>query len=224
MSPGLTSGMTIRCVCFDWGGVILKICRSWAQGCERAGLPVRGDPATPAWANVRRGASLEYQLGLLDDATYFRRISDACDGLYTPEECEAIHHAWLIEEYPGVAALIDDLHQAGVTTALLSNTNRAHWLRQFPMTSPSARPRFGAASMLRLRHASHLLGLAKPDAEIYVAFQRQTHFHAGEILFFDDLSENVAAAAMLGWSTLHVDHTGDTAMQMRRELEHRRVL
>lgn len=216
--------MTIRCVCFDWGGVILKICRSWAQGCERAGLAVRGDPATPAWANVRKGASLEYQLGHLDDAAYFRRISEACDGLYTPEECEAIHHAWLIEEYPGVAGLIDDLHTSGVTTALLSNTNRAHWLRQFPASGPGAWPRFGAASTLGLRHASHLLGLAKPDAAIYRAFERQTHFHAGEILFFDDLTENVSTALSLGWNTVQIDHTGDTADQMRRELQRRRVL
>jgi len=216
--------MTIRCVCFDWGGVILKICRSWAQGCERAGLSVRGDASTPAWANVRRGASLEYQLGRLEDAEYFRRISEACLGLYTPEECEAIHHAWLIEEYAGVAALIDDLHAAGVTTALLSNTNRAHWLRQFPVMKEGERTRFGAASKLRLRHASHLLGLAKPDAEIYRAFERQTHFHAGEILFFDDLDENVHAAAGQGWSTLRIDHTGDTAEQMRRCLMDRKVL
>lgn len=216
--------MTIRCVCFDWGGVILRICRSWAEGCQRAGLPVRGDPTTPAWANVRRGASHEYQLGLIDDAEYYRRISEAGGGVYTPAECEAIHHAWLIEEYPGVTRLIDDLHQQGVTTALLSNTNRAHWSRQFPVFDTPGRQRFASASTLKLRHASHLLGLAKPDDAIYKAFERHTHFHPREIVFFDDLPENIDTAAKVGWNTLRIDHTGDTASQMRAELARLRVL
>ncbi len=33
----------IRLVCFDLGGVVIRICRTWAEGCAAAGLEVR-DP------------------------------------------------------------------------------------------------------------------------------------------------------------------------------------
>lgn len=207
----------IRCVCFDWGGVLLRICRSWGEGCRAAGLPLRGDHGDKPFANERKGHSELYQLGHLDDAAFFSRVSEAMDGLYTPEEVERVHHAWLLEEYPGVQALIHDLHAAGLATGLLSNTNAAHWRRQFPL-QPSGRPRFAAASLLQHRHASHLLNLAKPGPEIYRAFEAHSHHTPREILFFDDLADNIAAAKALGWNAEQIDHTGDTAAQMRAHL------
>lgn len=209
---------TIRCVCFDWGGVLLKICRSWAEGCKHAGLPLRGDHGDKPFANERKGPAEEYQLGRLDDAGFFSRVSVAMGGLYTPAEVERVHHAWLIEEYPGVEALIHDLHGVrGLTTGLLSNTNAAHWRRQFPAMASVTGDlrRFGAASLLHHRHASHLLGLAKPGHEIYRAFELHAHLRPSEILFFDDLPDNIAAAKACGWNAEQVDHTGDTAAQMR---------
>ena len=32
---------TERTVCFDLGGVIVRICRSWEEGCHRAGVSLR---------------------------------------------------------------------------------------------------------------------------------------------------------------------------------------
>lgn len=214
----------IRCVCFDWGGVILRICRSWAEGCRAAGLPLRGDHGDKPFANERKGHSEAYQLGRLDDAAFFAHVSEAMGGLYTPDEVERVHHAWLLEEYPGVGGLIDRLNAApGVETALLSNTNAAHWRRQFPL-QPGGLRRFDAASRLGHRHASHLLGLAKPGVEIYRAFERLSHFSPGQILFFDDLADNIAAARACGWKAEQIDHMGDTAGQMLGHLVRHGVL
>jgi putative hydrolase of the HAD superfamily len=214
----------IRCVCFDWGGVILRICRSFGEGCRAAGLPLRGDLGDKPFANERKGHSEAYQLGHLDDDVYFSAIADAMGTLYSPAEVERVHHAWLIEEYPGVRTLIERLNETpGVSTALLSNTNAAHWRRQFPL-QPSGLPRFEAASLLHHRHASHLLGLAKPDAAIHRAFEHHTGFSPAEILFFDDLADNIAAARDCGWHAEQIDHTGDTATQMVAHLVRHGVL
>ena len=91
----------IRVVCFDWGGVILRICRSWAEGCEMAGLPVRGKTGSKKCMEARRRLSLRYQTGQMSDAAYFRAVAEACDGHYEPSEIEQIHHAWLIEDFKG---------------------------------------------------------------------------------------------------------------------------
>ena len=34
----------IKLVCFDLGGVVVRICQSWAEGCARAGVECRVTP------------------------------------------------------------------------------------------------------------------------------------------------------------------------------------
>lgn len=214
----------IRCVCFDWGGVILRICRSFGEGCRAAGLDLRGDLGDKPFANERKGHSEAYQLGQLRDEQYFANIAEAMGGLYTPAEIERVHHAWLLDEYPGVRELIERLNATpGLATALLSNTNAAHWRRQFPLAGREL-TRFAAASLLHHRHASHLLGLAKPHPSIYRAFEAHTGFRPGEILFFDDLADNIQAARACGWLAEQIDHTGDPAKQMSEFLDNHKVL
>jgi glucose-1-phosphatase len=213
----------IRLVCFDWGGVILRICRSWAEGCVRAGVPLREGVETPALKEQRRRASDDYQAGRIDGETFFQRLAAATGGLYTPDEVRLVHDAWMIEEYPGVAGLIDRLLAVrGVETALLSNTNQAHWARHIAEEGREAD--FPTVARLHHRHASHLLGLIKPDIAIYRALEQRTGVPGSRILFFDDLLDNIEAARRAGWHAEQIDHTGDTAAQIERHLIAYRVL
>jgi glucose-1-phosphatase len=212
----------VRVVCFDLGGVLVRICRSWDQACEQIGLPYRSPSllATES-ARMRRKAVVDrYQLGALSAGAYHEELSRALDGLYSALEVERIHDAWTLKEYPGALQLVRELNRlAGVTTACLSNTNAAHWRRLANEDGSSEYP-----SVLELEHrlASHLLGCAKPDAEIYA--RAQATFFAErpgapeQILFFDDLLENVEAARAQGWTAFQVDHEGDTVSQMRAHL------
>lgn len=206
-------------VCFDWGGVILKICRSWAEGCARAGVPLREEAVTPESMSLRKAAAHDYQVGAIGRDEFLSLISRATGGVYSPAEVKLIHDAWLIEEYAGVSALVDRLHATpGVRTALLSNTNACHWARGGDGLGRD----YPTAGRLHLRHASHLLRLAKPDEAIYRAFEleitRELRHAPARIVFFDDLEENIASAQACGWHAVRIDHTGDTAAQMTRAL------
>ena len=194
-----------RLVCFDLGGVIVRICRTWEEGCARAGLPLRGMERRDATRGLRAAAVLDFQTGRIDAAAFARRISEAIGGDYSPEEVLAVHRAWVIDEYPGVVETIDRLHGMGLDTAALSNTNEAHWaiIEGWP-----------ALRRIRRPHASHLMGLHKPDEAIYRAFERSVGFRGGEILFLDDLPENVDAARAVGWHARQIDPHGDTAAQI----------
>ncbi len=205
-------------VAFDWGGVILRHCRGWGEGCRAAGLPVHDEVLTPEHTARRRSLTQAFQRGELEESAFLHGLHEANDGRYTPDELTRIHDAWLLDEYEGVRAVIERLVATpGVETALLSNTNAAHWRRHLP--GPGGRaPDYPTAGLLRHRHASHLLGLAKPDEAIYLAFERATGFSGPEILYFDDLAENLAAPARLGWRCVHVDHAGDTARQIADSL------
>lgn len=213
----------VRCVCFDWGGVILRICRSFEEGVHRAGLDLRPGTDAAALKQQRHDLAQEYQIGRLSREDFLNRVSQAMNGVYSPAEFERIHDAWLIAEYAGVDRLVADLLDSpGVETAMLSNTNELHWRRQRP--DAAGLPHFPTAGRLKHRHASHLLGLAKPDASIYRAFERATGFTPGSILFFDDLVDNIDAARACGWYAEQIDHTGDTAAQMRDLLRRYGVL
>ncbi|MFN9972777.1 MAG: HAD-IA family hydrolase, partial [Phycisphaerae bacterium] len=164
-----------------------------------------------------------YQIGRLARDEFLASVSTAMNGVYSPVEFERIHDAWLIEEYPSVDRLVADLLAAPrVETAILSNTNELHWRRQQP--DAAGLPHFPTAGRLKHRHASHLLGLAKPEESIYRAFERETGFTPESILFFDDLADNISAARACGWCAEQIDHTGDTAAQMRGHLRRYGVL
>jgi len=212
----------VRVVCFDWGGVIVRICRTWREAAERAGLPVHESIDRPDLDARRQAASFEHQLGRIDAPTFFARIAEATDGAYSVPDVERIYRAWLIEEYAGVGEVIDCLcaHDA-VRTGLLSNTNEVHCRRHLPRNgSPAEFPTIG-----RLHHRvfSHEVGLAKPDPAIYRAFEEECGVAGPRILFFDDLEANIEAARAIGWRAEQIDHAGDTAEQIERHLIAHRV-
>lgn len=194
----------IRCVVFDLGGVLVRICRSWQEACAAAGLPVHADISGEEQTAKRRAVSAQYEMGKMGCDEFFASIAATTQGLYDAEQFRAIHEAWVLGEYPRVHQVIDALHAAELATGVLSNTNHSHWEDS----------RLHIARRTRHPHASHLLGVAKPDLEIYRAFERATALAPEHILFFDDLPQNIRGAKAAGWHARHIDHTGDTAEQM----------
>lgn len=213
------NGKQPKLIVFDLGGVLIRICRSWSEACAAAGLPVRGESASKEVAAKRRELSNRHGLGLVECDEFFQRLAETMDGLYTPQEVRAVHHAWLLGEYPGVGELIRDIRAAGVLTGVLSNTNHTHWNR-IMLASGNGSAEHPSARHVDHPHASHLMRLLKPSPEIYAEFERRTGFEGrgGEILFFDDLEDNIAAARAHGWQAELIDHAGDTALEMRRHL------
>ncbi|MCL4742369.1 MAG: HAD-IA family hydrolase [Phycisphaerales bacterium] len=206
---------SVRLVCFDLGGVLVRICRSWREGCERAGLPAYDDLDTPESRAARAHWAHQYQLGRIDCREFADGLSAAVGGRYTPAHIRAIHDAWIIAEYPGAGDLLRTLNETGLTTAVLSNTNHGHWARLIPGTNGGEFPSLG---LVQHPHASHLLGLAKPDPAIFRAFESRTGIAPSGVLFFDDLEENVSAARTCGWRAEKIDHSGDTVSQIIEHL------
>lgn len=206
---------SVRMVVFDLGGVVVRICRSWEQGCEAAGLDVRPSATDTALKAARKGVHARYQRGEIECDAFCEQLAHAMDNLYSAEEVRRIHDAWLLGEYEGIDRLIDDIHGAGLATGVLSNTNHAHWVR---LANLDERREFPSIPLVRHLHASHLLGLAKPDPGIYSAFERHAGHDADQLVFFDDLEDNVDAARRAGWNAFRIDHDQETAEQMRTHL------
>ena len=201
----------IHLICFDIGGVLVKICRSWVEGCTAAGLPLRkGVRILLEQKKATRGQLVRlYQTGQITTDEYCDRVSQAIENTYSPQEIRDIHDAWLLDEYEGLLDVIDAIHDAGYETACLSNINAEHWNR---MKS------YPAVMRLKHRFGSHLIGHHKPDASIYLHLEEQLALEGHQILFYDDLLENIEAARTRGWNAVQIDHTQPTAQQIMDSL------
>ncbi|MFM9957742.1 MAG: HAD family hydrolase [Phycisphaerales bacterium] len=212
--------MSIRVVCFDLGGVVVRICRSWQEACARAGVqaPDAAAFARPELAARRRELVEAYQTGRKGCDEFFDALAGATGGQHSAHDVRRVHNAWIIEDYASIDAVIDGLNRTrGVVSACLSNTNHAHWAGMLGLPGGEGW-RSPSVEALRLTGASQLLGCAKPGLEIYRKAEGLFGASGPEIVFFDDLAENVAAASGLGWRAFQIDHEGDTAAQVRGAL------
>lgn len=154
-----------------------------------------------------------YETGRIECGAYWAAISASIGGVYSPAEVELVHTSWIIEHYEGIAGIIETLARTpGVQTGCLSNTNASHWKMMNEGRHSAAVPK------LKHRVASHLINVAKPDPMAYRIVEGSTGAAPEQIVFFDDMPENIEAALACGWRAHRIDHTGDTAAQVRGHL------
>lgn len=209
---------TFDVVVFDLGGVLVRIAESWAQAHQQSGYAAHPITSDAAFEQARSVLGALHQVGRLSNHQFYEGLADASAGAYDAADIERIFGAWSGPEYDGVGAVVDALDAAGVATGALSNTNAAHWPR---LDGTSEYP---TVSRLRHRHASHLLGVAKPDLEVFAAFSAATGFEPARTLFFDDVERYVEGARAAGWTAVHVDARRQTAPQLLEALRQLEVI
>lgn len=191
-------------VVFDLGGVLIDwdpryLYRSIFEGDEAAMERFLAEVTTPAW-NVEQDAGRSWR--------------DAVEALVAvhPDQRDLIvayDERWtemLGGSIEGTVAVLDDLRQAGVRIAALSNWSA----EKFPI----ARERYPFLGWFETIVISGEVGMCKPDPRIYKHLFERTSFNAASTAFVDDSQANVAAAAELGMTGLHF-HDPDT---LRRDL------
>jgi glucose-1-phosphatase len=206
------SKSSIKLVCLDIGGVLVRICSGWAEACKIAKIEL--DPEMHDAALFKRIVDASHRLehGRIDEAAFDREVA-ALTGL-TPEQVGAAAEAWLVGVYDGAVELIDWLNgRPGIQVACLSNTTTRHWRM---MTTPGRL----YAGLDRLKHqfVSFRIGHMKPAAEIYRYVERETRLRPEEIVFFDDSPSNVEGARACGWHGELVDPKADPPAQVRAAL------
>jgi len=118
------------------------------------------------------------------------------------------YRSWSRRLYPGAEALLDALRPR-YRLAALSNSNEAHWDR-------NTRD-LGITELFEVAISSHQVGLAKPDPAIYLAALARLNVAAADVVFFDDLKANVAAALDLGIRAFQVNGVEDIRSALAAE-------
>lgn len=207
----------IQLVCFDLGGVLIRLCDGWEHACQRAGI--RSVTPINEAAHTRLIELVEQEeVGALPGGAFFERAAPLLG--QTPEEALAMSDAWLCGAFPGVGSLIDTARRAGLLTACLSNTNDNHWRAMSDPGHPNGLP----LDRLDYRFASHLVRDRKPNPSIYQHVERETGLAPEVILFFDDSLENVGAAKARGWHACQVTDPDDPAGQMTSHLKRHNLI
>ena len=207
----------IELVVFDLGRVLIRICDDWRHACAvaRVAAPA-GDLAPQVRAQIGEIAG-RYDCGVIGLEQFAREVAAASG--QRAEDIVALQQAYLLGAYPGAAELVDELCRAGVRTACLSNTTDNHWRM---MLDPST-PHFLPLAQMTWRFASFQVGMRKPDERIYAHVERASGVEPGRIVFFDDVEENIAAAARRGWHAHRVAIDVDPIAQVRRHLRDHRI-
>ena len=200
----------MKVVCFDFGGVLVRISRSWDEACEKGGVD-SSRIALPAMNMLTAsGNAASFQRGEIEFGDFIAEEARRMDHELTSEELERIHSSWLVEEVTELIPVIEGLNEAGLITASLSNTDAEHWKTLRNMET---------ISRLRIPGLSFELGMLKPDPMIYREAEVLFDACGSSILFFDDLPENIEAAMQCGWNAVLVDPMRPAVDQIRRGLE-----
>ena len=208
----------VRLVVFDLGRVLIRICDDWQHACRCAGVNIDIASLLLNAAKFKQ-LSNAIEVGQITFEQFANEIAQLTGA--SPAQVVCAFEAYTREPYPGAVELVDELNAAGIATACLSNTNEPHW----GLLGRPDHPSYFPLGRLKHRFASHLVRFRKPDDAIYAHVEKQTGVSPASILFFDDVAENVDAAARRGWRVHRVDPTLENPVpHLRAILKQNRVL
>ncbi len=213
-----TPNVDIQLVCFDLGGVLIRIARNWRDVLDRMGIDAAAVGATEqTWADHRL-VQRRFETGQIAQDQYFSEAAAHFRGISTDQFIEAFD-SWHDGLFPNIDNLLTRLAGRSVPMACLSNTNSRHW-----DCCMGDDPRYEHLQLLDYRFASHLIGCMKPADPIYAHVEQQVDIKPESILFFDDYAPNIEAAESRGWQARQIDPSNDPAAQITGHLQQCNIL
>lgn len=178
-------------VVFDLGKVLVDF--DYSVAARRIAARCRA-PVDHSRFFAEHGALLRrYELGGIDTCQFYQEIQAAC-GFDGSHDEFGDYFADIFTPIPPMVELQGRLRQNGVPVYIFSNTNELavrHIRHRFPFFSDFD------GYVLSYEH-----GAMKPDARLYEVLERKAGRRKTDILYLDDLAENVAAGARRGWITI----------------------
>ena len=137
-----------------------------------------------------------YEIGQCSDDVFAQELIAQFELAVSLSEAKAMWNSWVQESYVGTKDMLSQLRKH-YTLACLSNTNALHW--QHLPTHINIEDYFDHS------YASHLINVAKPNAESYLIPIQDMGVSPSYIWFFDDTLANVEVAKSVGMMAYHVD-------------------
>ncbi|TRX61694.1 HAD family phosphatase [Fulvivirga sp. M361] len=194
----------VQNIIFDLGGVIigLDISRTLLRLAEL--LDMHFDEMSRIFYQDVRFK--EYETGNLTDQQFRNFIRTLSSVTITDA---AIDEAWnaMILDIPREQMNLLKMLRSDYSVYLLSNTNAIHLdyvKTKLPVDEADLFDEF-----FNKTYYSHLIGMRKPDNEIYEYVLKDRNMLGTETLFFDDNADNILGAQAVGIHTFHVKDLAD---------------
>ncbi len=189
MEQDLLREPAIRCIIFDFGGVIgfFDFDRAWTRLAEMTNGQL--DPGQIRNAIDISGLRDAYERGEISTSTFLDAVRDRLQLTVSPR---AIAESWAAVFTPNkpVNDLIQQL-RVGYRLVLGSNTNELHY-KQFRRQFASTLDLFSEEVL------SYQIRVKKPDNAFYTACIQAAGCEAAACIYIDDIAEFVASAQALG--------------------------
>jgi glucose-1-phosphatase len=179
----------VKTVLFDLGNVLVAI----DSGAFWNGLGFsHGDDIAP----FRNGYSFltrQYETGQMGTADYLRELHIVFNKKFTVDRIQRAFSGIIQEPIAGILEIVLRLSRTH-QTALVSNTNEIHYRL--------CQAKLEVLKLLQKHYLSYQLQVMKPESGFYDAIIRGQGAIPAELLFIDDLDENVEGAKKAGMQAI----------------------
>jgi len=141
----------------------------------------------------KSGLEKDYDTGKISSIFFYEKIIDYLKVKLSYEEFFSIWNNIFFEKYE-ISEFIKQIYK-NYDIYLLSNTNKEHFnycLKQFPILKN-----------FKKYFLSYEIGFRKPDKRIFLYMIDELKVLPNEILFIDDIEENIISAKEIGIKTIH---------------------
>ena len=189
---------------FDLGGVILDL--SVNQTLE-AFSTLSGFEKERVQQIFQQSPGFElYERGAISDAEFRDFIRESYFPGASDQDIDKCWNAMLLSVPTEKLELLEQLKKS-YHVILLSNTNTIHLAHINTVIMPTVSAMHSLDSFFHRSYYSHLMGMRKPDTEIFERVLDENNLVAEETLFLDDNKMNVDGAASIGIKTVHVTYS-----------------
>ncbi len=182
---------------FDLGHVLVHI--HFDRFLHKLGLDSKLSVEEALNRYLRSDLMVKYESGIMTTKEFVAASGEVLN--FRMDE-PAFEPAWRAIIGDEIAGMYEIVHSASLLKPvyLLSNTNEPHFDEALSK-APSLR-------LFRKWFLSYEMGLVKPDPEIYIETARRMEIEPGKIVFIDDRSDNIEAAAKVGFQTIQFKEVG----------------
>jgi glucose-1-phosphatase len=190
----------VKVLLFDLGNVVINV--SFAKVLETWGKHAGVSPETLKSRFVLDALYERHERGQILGTEFFDSLSQSLEIKLSHAAYEEGWNAMLVGEVPGIREVLEKASRHFPLYGF-SNTNRTHWDYLRPENSE-------LFNYFKKFFTSFELGQRKPDRAAFEAVASAIGVKPEEILFFDDLFENIEGARAVGLQTVHSRSIADT--------------
>jgi len=198
-----TRKQNIRNIIFDLGGVVLDLD---VDRTFRAFVAMGFSQEEIANNKEYRKIFWQFEIGELSPEFFCENIRIILKKEIPPKEIKQAWNAMILGFKPEKIEFLREIN-SGYRTFVLSNTNVFHekiYSRMLAETFGLSMP-----DLFEKHYYSHILGMGKPDPEIFNYVLKENALIAEETLFIDDSLQHIQSAQKLGINCFHFPVNGD---------------